>query len=217
MCLPRSPLSDWQEHVGTGIGVAPPLRITLRTPRPTPPPTPSPANALAMTRIAIIIALAVLAATAAHAQPLPIPKPPVATGIFAQSQQSLPQIVQDAIQESQKRCEPERSALKTGFVLEKDINGDGRKDYILDYSKFQCGESFSFCGSAGCSMQVFASLKDGTYKNVWDDNVRDVQFARVKGRPAMILLLHGSVCGRVGAARCGLTLFWNGHEFNAAN
>src|SRR5262249_15378642 len=90
-----------------------------------------------------------------------------ATSVGAQSQQSPPQAVRDAIREVQKECEPERPVLKTGFVVEKDINGDGRKDYILDYGKFECGNrSTDFCGTAGCLTQVFVSLSDGTYAKV---------------------------------------------------
>jgi hypothetical protein len=131
--------------------------------------------------------------------------------------QSFPQAVRDAIQESRKDCAPERAVLEAGFLLEKDINGDGRKDYILDYGKFQCGNSSFYCGSAGCLTQVFASRSDGTYAKVLDENVRDLRFARMKGRPAMVLQKHGSACGRIGAARCSVTLFWNGYDFSPAN
>ena len=103
-------------------------------------------------------------------------------------------------------------------MTRKDVNGDGVDDYVLDYGKFVCGDSASYwCGSAGCLTQVFASLRDGSFVNVLDENVRSLRFARVKGRPAMILGLHGNACGRVGAAPCDSTLYWNGASFSPAH
>jgi len=129
--------------------------------------------------------------------------------------QSLPQEVQAAIQESVRKCEPEKVTLKWGFILEKDVNGDGVDDYILDYGEFVCGTSQTFyCGSAGCLTQVFASLPKGKYIRVLNENVRDLRFGYdVKGRPEMLLRLHGSFCGRIGALPCGATLLWNGQTF----
>jgi hypothetical protein len=93
--------------------------------------------------------------------------------------------VQDAVLEGQKNCEPATVALKPGFITQKDINADGANDYILDYRKFVCGSDRSyFCGTAGCLTQVFVSLPDGTFTKVLDENVRDIRFALVKGRPA---------------------------------
>jgi hypothetical protein len=62
-------------------------------------------------------------------------------------------------------------------------------------------------------MQVFASLPDGSYVNAWDDNVRAMRFAMIKGKPAMIVDLHGSACNKSGHLPCPKTLFWNGRTF----
>lgn len=145
-----------------------------------------------------IAALAVLLALPAQAQQTPMPKE-----------------IQAAIDEARKDC-GERVRLKPKFVTSKDVNSDGRPDYILDYEHFQCGDMPTFfCGSAGCLVQVFASLPDGPYVKAWDENVRAMRFATVKGKPAMILDLHGSACNKVGAAPCPKTLFWNGQTFAA--
>jgi hypothetical protein len=75
------------------------------------------------TRLALpwVIALLLIAITTATTQ--------------SQSTRSLPALVQTEIS---KACD-KPPALKPGFVAVKDINGDGVDDYILDYSKFQCG------------------------------------------------------------------------------
>ena len=134
----------------------------------------------------------------------------------AQAQQApLPKEVQAAIDEAKKDC-GERVQLKPAFVASKDVNGDGVPDYILDYGKFQCGDMVSyFCGSAGCLTQVFASLPDASYVKAWDENVRAMRFARVKGKPAMIVDLHGSACNKTGYLPCPKTLLWNGKTFAA--
>ncbi|MFZ5689969.1 MAG: hypothetical protein ACOY5F_01805 [Pseudomonadota bacterium] len=133
---------------------------------------------------------------------------------LAQAQQApLPKEVQAAIDQAKADC-GERVRLKPAFVASRDVNGDGVPDYILDYEKFQCGGMASyFCGSAGCLTQVFASLPDGSYAKVWDENVRAMRFAKVKGRPAMIVDLHGSACNKTGYLPCPKTLLWNGKTF----
>ena len=71
--------------------------------------------------------------------------------------------VNAAIEEAKKDCN-ETVRLRPGFMASKDVNGDGKPDYILDYGKFECGGTITaYCGSAGCLTQVFASLPDGTY------------------------------------------------------
>lgn len=131
--------------------------------------------------------------------------------------QSLPPMVQKAIAEQTESCKPDKVTLEKGFVTRKDVNGDGIADYVLNYGSFRCGESYVyFCGSAGCLTQVFAS-RDGSFVKVLDENAQDVVFKTVKGRPAMLLGLHGTACGKRGADACGATLYWNGTKFSPAN
>lgn len=140
-----------------------------------------------------------------------------AAGDRAPAQPGLPQIVKAAIEQSRQDCSG-RSELKPGFIETRDINADGRADYILDYGHFQCGDNAGyFCGTGGCLTQVFTSLPDGTYVEALNENVRGLQFASVGGRPAMLLSLHGSACGRAGYEPCAMTLYWNGLRFSPAN
>jgi len=129
--------------------------------------------------------------------------------------QSLPQEVQASIQDSAKECGAEKVVLKWGFIVAEDVNDDGVDDYILDYGKFVCGNTQTyFCGSAGCLTQVFVSIPNGKYVKVLDEPVRELRFAHdAQGRPEMLLDLHGSACGKSGAAPCSVTLLWNGHTF----
>jgi hypothetical protein len=135
----------------------------------------------------------------------------------AKAAQPLPPAVQLSIDEAMKDCDKKVKFAK-GFLTRRDINGDGIDDFILDYGHFACGENVSlYCGTAGCSTEVFASLSDGNFVKVLGENVRGIEFRTVRGRPAMLLELHGSACGKAGAAPCSAALYWNGAKFSPAN
>jgi hypothetical protein len=141
----------------------------------------------------------------------------------AQKQQmlppNLPKIVTDAMETNLKECEAgEKPLYKPGFLTVRDINADGKPDYILDYDHFQCGDRVSmFCGTGGCQTEIFASEEDKGYVPVWNKLARKVTFLTLNKRPAMRIDLHGTLCGRNGSERCTLTLYWNGSEFHPAN
>ena len=142
----------------------------------------------------------------------------LAQGAPAKSMSAVPPEVKSSIKEKREACEPAHEEIEPGFITRQDVNGDHVDDYILDYGKFICGVDQSFfCGTEGCLTEVFVSLPDGTFKQVLSENVREIRFARINGLPAMILDLHGSYCGKVGAARCDKTLYWNGREFTSAH
>ena len=135
---------------------------------------------------------------------------------FCESTKLLPREVQSAITDGIKVCD-EKAKLGKGFLTRRDINGDGVDDFVLDYRHFRCGKSSDFyCGSAGCLTQVFASLPDGTFTKVLDENTHSVRFEMVRGRYTMSLGLHGSSCGKTGAALCGATWYWDGKTFSPA-
>lgn len=129
----------------------------------------------------------------------------------------LPPAVEADIKAEMKECATHDAKFKKGFLIRRDINGDGKEDYILDYGHFICGRaSNTYCGSGGCSTTIYASTASG-YVRVLNDTVRGVEFKTIHGRPAMILGLHGSACGKAGSAECGETLYWNGEKFSPAH
>ncbi len=135
----------------------------------------------------------------------------VGAGVSAQS--DLPAVARAAIEANGKECNG-KVKLLPGFITRRDLNGDGVVDYWMDYEHFQCGDSMSmFCGTGGCVQQVVVSMRDGSYKLVFEENVRQMRFEIVKGRPAMLVDFHGSVCNKVGAAPCPKTFFWDGTSF----
>ncbi|WP_022723490.1 hypothetical protein [Rhodopseudomonas sp. B29] len=127
--------------------------------------------------------------------------------------QDLPPSIRRSVDTLQRACSPDRLSFESGFVTRKDVNGDTRDDYVLDYGQAKCGEmSSSFCGSAGCLTQVYASHADGTYSLELDMNVRGISFIKHGGTPAMLLDLHGSQCGGVGADPCTKISYFDGKQ-----
>ncbi|MEA2872780.1 MAG: hypothetical protein QOH67_2756 [Hyphomicrobiales bacterium] len=128
----------------------------------------------------------------------------------------LPPNVQAAIKENEQTCD-KSPKFQPKFITERDINGDGVRDYILDYGEFECdGSATYFCGTGGCLTQVFASLPNGGYVKALDENVRDIKFRQIGKRSVIVLDLHGSACGKVGAAPCPRVLAWDGKTFKRA-
>lgn len=128
----------------------------------------------------------------------------------------LPSVVEARVEQDVKDCDTHDAKFEKGFITRRDVNGDGKEDYILDYGHYSCGGSHNFCGSGGCSMAIYVS-RDGGHVMAMDDLVRDIHFKTIGGRPAMLLGLHGSACGKMGAAACGTTLYWNGEKFSPAH
>ena len=116
---------------------------------------------------AFAIALAFIFPAQAQSPTSQAPASPAPTSQTPTSQTPLPKIIQDAIDENKKQCEDGQTvALKPGFVTTRDINADGKPDYILNYEHFQCGEIITmFCGTGGCLMEIVASDDDGGFVN----------------------------------------------------
>lgn len=138
--------------------------------------------------------------------------PGLSASAVAQATGDLPPEVRAEIAEIRKTCDkpPE---IESGFITRRDVNGDGVPDYVLDLGKFTCNGMETYCGSGGCSVEVFASLPDGRFVKALDELVQDVKFQTIRGRPAVLLSLQGSACGKVNAETCPRTLFWNGRKF----
>ncbi|MFY9292259.1 MAG: hypothetical protein WAP03_16435 [Methylorubrum rhodinum] len=126
-----------------------------------------------------------------------------------------PPLVKTWLKEQKASCSPGVMTVKKGFLTRRDVNADGRDDYILDNGFLECdGQASYYCGTAGCDTTVIASVGDG-YANVYEGMARNIVFRTVRGKPAMVLTTHGSGCGKIGAENCTSTLLWNGKTFAA--
>jgi hypothetical protein len=88
-----------------------------------------------------------------------------------------------------------------------DLTGDGRDDYIVDFSDTKCGDrETTYCGTGGCVMKILVTLPDGNSREVFDGYVRSYTIMAPpmkRGAARSIRFdLHGSFCGGFGAQAC---------------
>lgn len=95
-----------------------------------------------------------------------------------------------------------------GFAKKNlDLNNDGLTDWVLDYEKAECdGTSSPYCGSAGCTFQVFLSKGAGDWEVAYESPVRGYKFVDRGGKTVVRVDLHGSSCGKSGADECFKTV-----------
>lgn len=88
-----------------------------------------------------------------------------------------------------------------------DINGDGVKDWRVDFEHAQ-NPSF-FCGTGGCQQKLFVSRPDGSYALVFASNMREMTFGKLRGEQIIDLDFHGSTCGGAGSEECPRRYAWD--------
>ena len=93
--------------------------------------------------------------------------------------------------------------FKPDFGTAVDVNGDGRADVFMTSNRMICDGAFSvFSGTAGADARWALSKADGTYSVVEQRHHRVEIQETLKNGYQLIVHLHGSACGKVGAAQC---------------
>ncbi|WP_334147984.1 hypothetical protein [Hyphomicrobium sp.] len=93
-----------------------------------------------------------------------------------------------------------------GFIDVTDLNGDRWDDAIIDYQYLMCDGSFSaFCGTGGCTLRLYSGGPKGTFSEAAEFLSRGLKTKGRGKRMRLLISLHGSECGRPGAASCVLT------------
>lgn len=141
----------------------------------------------------------------------------LATSVYGTAAAEAPEaakpLLRAWIAEQKSLCSTGKTIFKPGHVIERDVNNDGVKDFILDIGFLECtGEFVSYCGTGGCYKTIIASSGSG-YVKAFDGLARDLKVKTIRGRPAIVLTLHGFACGKVGVQDCYEILFWNGKTF----
>lgn len=128
---------------------------------------------------------------------------------------TLPPEIAKAQADLRRECNG-KAVFEPGFQTTADINGDGLPDYFLDYGKLDCdGTRGMYCGSAGCTLDIYVS-SGGRYVQGYGTNTQGWSIDRSGDRATLVMELHGSACGRIGAQGCERRMAWNGKEFVAA-
>ncbi|WP_299924384.1 hypothetical protein [uncultured Pelagimonas sp.] len=90
--------------------------------------------------------------------------------------------------------------VQDGAVIKEDIDRDGLLDQVIDYAQITCDKAASlFCGSAGCPMEFYRQQQRGGFVRIGGGHMYGYQ---VTVKPVITLNLHGSACGKIGAAGC---------------
>ncbi|RXT46021.1 hypothetical protein [Bradyrhizobium betae] len=123
---------------------------------------------------------------------------------------NYPPGVQKAVRYANEECESQGGgavSFAANTVRRIDLTGDGRDDYIVDFSNTKCGErETTYCGTGGCVMTILVTLPDRSVRQVFDGYVRSYAIVAPpmkRGAPRTIRFdLHGSYCGGFGAQAC---------------
>jgi hypothetical protein len=125
-----------------------------------------------------------------------------------------PPAVQRGIAEAEADCRGAggRPRLGPSFETVTELNGDGVPDYVHAFDGLDCqGAASFFCGSAGCPVVLYLSAVGG-YRTQALGHAQAWRIEQGAATPVLLLSLHGSSCGRAGAAGCEVRLGWNGRE-----
>lgn len=83
--------------------------------------------------------------------------------------QDWPPEVAAIVDEAKSICEGTFTAAPEA-VSQRDLNGDGTPDWVIDSGLFQCSDSFgTYCGTAGCGVDtVIDGTRAGLSLHSWD-------------------------------------------------
>lgn len=119
-----------------------------------------------------------------------------------------PDIVSKALADATAQCTGlgGKPGDESAMASVDDLDGNGGEDWILDYRKQVCkGAVPPFCGSAGCTLQIYLWQRDSRWDLVFDENVQAWNRTTFGGRPGLSVSFHGSKCNRTGSQRCNKT------------
>jgi len=99
------------------------------------------------------------------------------------------QLAAELIQTEHESCKTS-TGYGVNFVVQRDVDGDGHRDVILDYSQALCGgQPDPYCEAGRCLLKVYLGGKGG-YHKVFDGRVKSWRLDETGGRP--VLLIDGA-------------------------
>jgi hypothetical protein len=105
----------------------------------------------------------------------------------------------EAIAENEAFCAGGAAAVGPGFVRQADVDGDGVNDVLIDYMGLTCDGSWGFCGTGGCSQEVWLGDRAGPYRLLLADQILLIELPE-PGR--LRVTMDGGDCGLSGAEIC---------------
>lgn len=107
--------------------------------------------------------------------------------------------VADALADNESACAGGVTGVEPGLVRQEDVDGDGTNDVIIDFQGLTCDGSRLFCGTGGCTQEIWLGDPSGPYRLVLSDLIVRIE------RPApgrVRVTMDGGDCGLSGAEVC---------------
>jgi len=104
-----------------------------------------------------------------------------------------------AIAENEASCAGGAAAVDPGFVTLADVDGDGVNDVRIDYGGLTCDGSYGYCGSGGCTQEIWLGDRDGPYRLLVAGQITQIEFP---AHGHVRLTRDGGWCGLSGAEIC---------------
>jgi hypothetical protein len=95
-------------------------------------------------------------------------------------------------------CRDVEGGGKVGFapdtVRRIDFNGDGVKDYVVDFKNTTCGAESTggFCGTGGCTVDFLVTLPNGRLRSVFVDQIHSYEILRGHPRKVRFWIHHAN-------------------------
>lgn len=105
----------------------------------------------------------------------------------------------DAIAENEAFCAGGATSVEPGFVKLADVDGDGLNDLLIDYMGLVCDGMRGYCGTGGCSQEIWLADRRGPYRLLLADQIILIELP-APGR--LRLTRDGGWCGLSGAEIC---------------
>lgn len=117
--------------------------------------------------------------------------------------EAAPEEIAETIAEAAKVCRAQGGSPETAAVLRgDDLNGDGKPDWIADFSKLVCKKSSNpACNPNGCLLQLYYWV-DEDWDKVFEDFVKSYKFSSSGTMRTMHVTTSGVPCNKPEADRC---------------
>lgn len=105
--------------------------------------------------------------------------------------------------------------LEPGAVSRHDLTGNGRADYVIDFTHVRCERLGNiYCGTGGCELSIVVALPRGKFREVFRQQVIRYEIEPDTSMKTIRFDLHGTFCGKSGPEPCRERRRINGERFS---
>ena len=94
-------------------------------------------------------------------------------------------------------------AILDGYRIVRDLNGDGRDDFLTDLARLECGGAWSaFCGPSGCPLIAWLSAQGDGYEAFDFGRLLGFEIEDGEPRPTLVARYAAAFCDGGGTVSC---------------